>query len=77
MKYQLNGIPYINGKTIPDLLYFYWLDNKIISCKWNNPINPDMISNYEDFLYVIGLRIKYDRSEKDISILKIIYFEGM
>ena len=44
-----------NGKLIPDLLYFYWLDNKIISCKWKHSVDAKMYSDDEDFLMINGL----------------------
>ena len=57
MEYQLNGKNYSNDKIIPDLLYFYWLENKIISCKWKHPVNALMFSDNQYFLNINGLRI--------------------
>jgi len=45
MKYEYDGKKYTEGKLIPDLLYFYWLDSKIISCKWKHQLNPYMSSD--------------------------------
>ena len=55
MEFELNGFKLIDGKIIPNLLYFYWLDSKIISCKWKNPVNPWMCSDNRNFLCINGL----------------------
>ncbi len=76
MKLELEDKNYI-GKMIPDLLYFYWLDNKIITCKWKHKINPMMSSNNQMFLWINGLRIYNDRSHKDYALIGDTYLEGM
>jgi hypothetical protein len=68
MKFKLNGLNF-RGKLIRDLLWFYWLDNKIISCKWKHPESAFMDSNDQYFLIINGLSIFNDRSQKDIAIL--------
>ena len=57
MEFKFNGFDCINGKLISDLLYFYWLDNKIISCKWKHPESAFMGSDDECFLIINGLSI--------------------
>ena len=53
------------------------MDNKIISCKWKHSEKAFLGSNNFVFLYINGLRIYNDRSEKDFAVLGNIYFEGM
>ena len=69
MKFKLNGFNLINFKEIRDLLYFYWLDNKIISCKWKHTEKARMGSDNLHFLCINGLRIFNDRSEENIAYL--------
>ena len=61
MKYELNGRTRKTSKLITNLLYFYWLDNKIVSCRWKNPEKANMSSNDKGFLAIPGLLICNDR----------------
>jgi len=61
----MNGFKFINRKPISDLMYFYWLDNKIISCKWKHSEKAFLDSSNEYFLWINGLTILNDRSQKD------------
>jgi hypothetical protein len=45
------------------------LDNKIISCKWKHPESAWMESDDEYFLWIDGLGIFNDRSQKDYALL--------
>ena len=67
----------MDGKIIPNLLYFYWLDNKIISFKWKHSENALIESNNQYFLRNNGLRIFNDRSTKDYARLYDNQSEGM
>ena len=53
-------------------MYFYWLDNKIISCKWKHSENGSMDSNDYSFLNINGLGIYNNRSKKDYAQLREI-----
>ena len=45
MDHQLNDIEYEDAKIINNQIAFYWLDNKIVTCKWDNIVPPDFESD--------------------------------
>ena len=52
MDHELNNIEYEDAKVINNQITFYWLDNQIVTCKWNNTVPPDFES---DEIYLINI----------------------
>ena len=63
MNYKLKGSIFRDGKVMKDSLIFYFIDSKIISCKWSNKVNPTIASDKNNLFYTQGLWIENDRSK--------------
>jgi len=77
MEYSINGIKSSHGKVIYDLIAFYWLNSRVVTCKWKNTNKPDFWSNNKYFLYIEGLLINNDRLEQDKVYIRDNQFEGI
>ncbi len=69
MRLKMDGLTH-RCKIIPKLMCLYFLDNKIISCRWKLPKNTLIFSNDEYFLAIAGLVIFNDRSKKDSALIR-------
>jgi hypothetical protein len=58
-------------------LIIYWINNKIVSCKWKGERLPCLISDSERFISLPGLLIENDRNKKDSAFLFDNEFEGL
>ena len=66
MKCEINDFGYDNSKIINDLMVFYWLKNKIVTCRMMNSEKPFFSSDDERLIYVNGLEIYNERNKKSI-----------
>ena len=65
MKCEINDFGYDNSKIINDLMVFYWLKNKIVTCRMMNSEKPFFSSDDERLIYVNGLEIYNERNKID------------
>ena len=65
MKCEINDFGYDNSKIINDLMVFYWLKNKIVTCRMMNSEKPFFSSDDERLIYVNGLEIYNERNKND------------
>ena len=76
MKCKINGKEY-TGKLTKNQIIFYYLDDKLIKCKYKHQTDSRMYSNDEDFLYTIGLRIFNNRTDLDFALVDDNYYDGI
>jgi hypothetical protein len=65
MDHELNNIEYEDAKIINNQITFYWLDNQIVTCKWNNTVPPDFESDEIYLINIEALSIQNERKKKD------------
>ena len=58
-------------------MIFYFLDDKLVKCKWKHQIKSRMCSDDKWFLSTKGIRIYNNRNEKDYVYIYDNFFEGM
>ena len=57
MLLKISDKNYKEVKQINNEMIFYFLDDKLVKCKYNHQIKPRMSSNDEWFLYTEGIAI--------------------
>lgn len=72
LKYNLDGKKYTDGKVMDDSIVFYLVNNKLVTCRWRNKVNPNMASDEDNLFFTQGIWIENDRSKQDCAFLRDI-----
>ena len=73
----MNEKKYIGVKETNNEIIFYFLDGKLVKCKYNHQIKSRMSSDDKYFLATEGIRIFNNRNKKDIADVDDNLHEGM
>jgi len=58
-------------------MMFYFLDDKLVTCKYKHTEKGVMISDDENFLWTNGIVISNDRNHQDIAAVDDNFYYGM